>query len=76
MTFNLGLSWGMHRVTLPIVTLGTIRPEERVAARNATEFRIKLHTEIQVSVVWACLNLDPLEMPRTPYQASEGKRSQ
>ena len=26
--------------------------------------------------VWACLGVDPLDMPRTPYRASEGKRSQ
>ena len=26
--------------------------------------------------VWACLRVDPLDMPRTPYRASEGKRSQ
>ena len=34
----LGLSWVMNGVTLPIVTLGTIRPENSGAARNATEF--------------------------------------
>ena len=26
--------------------------------------------------VWACLGVDPLDMPRTPYRAREGKRSQ
>ena len=26
--------------------------------------------------VWACLGVYPLDMPRTPYRASEGKRSQ
>ena len=26
--------------------------------------------------VSACLGVDPLDMPRTPYRASEGKRSQ
>ena len=26
--------------------------------------------------VWACLEVDPLDMPRTPYWAREGKRSQ
>ena len=36
-------------VILPIVTLGTIRPEDSGAARNATEFSIKLHSETQVS---------------------------
>ena len=39
-------------------------------------FSIKLHSETQVSGVWACLGADPLDMPRTPYRASEGKRSQ
>ena len=29
----------MHGVTLPIVTLGTIRPENSGAARDATEFQ-------------------------------------
>ena len=46
-------------VILPIVTLETIRPEDSGAARNATEF----------------LGVDPLDMPRTLYRASEGKRS-
>ena len=36
-------------------------------------FSIKLHSEIQVC---SRLGLDPLDMPRTPYRASEGKRSQ
>ena len=26
--------------------------------------------------VWACLGVDPLDMPRTPYRASKGKHSQ
>ena len=26
--------------------------------------------------IWACLVVDPLDMPRTPYQVSEGKLSQ
>ena len=25
--------------------------------------------------LWSCLGVNPLVMPRTPYQASEGKRS-
>ena len=36
-------------------------------------FSIKLHSETQVS---GRHGVDPLEMPRTPYRASEGKRSQ
>ena len=41
---------------------------------------IKLLTTISRALtgaaVWACLGVDPLDMPRTPYRASEGKRSQ
>ena len=37
---------------------------------------IKLHSETQVTGRLACLGVDPLDMPRTPYRASEGKRSQ
>ena len=38
---TLGLSQGMNGVTgtLPIVTLGTFRPEDSGAARNAAEFQ-------------------------------------
>ena len=36
-------------------------------------FSIKLHSETQVS---GRLGVDLLDMPRTPYRASEGKRSQ
>ena len=38
----LGLSRGMNGLTLPIVTLGTIRPEDNGDARNATEFQHKI----------------------------------
>ena len=36
-------------------------------------FSIKLHSETQVS---GRLGVDPLDIPGTPYRASEGKRSQ
>ena len=36
-------------------------------------FSIKLHGETQVS---GRLGVDPLDMPRTPYQASKGQRFQ
>ena len=36
---TLGLSRGVNEVTLPFVSLGTIRPEDSGAARNATEFQ-------------------------------------
>ena len=26
--------------------------------------------------VWACVGVDPLDMPKPPYRAREGKRSQ
>ena len=34
-----------------------------------------LLSETQVSG-WACLGVDPLDIPGTPYRAREGKRSQ
>ena len=67
---TLGLSRGMNGVSLPIVTLGTIRPDDREMPRS---FSIKLHSETQIS---GHLGVDPLDMPRTPYRVSEGKRSQ
>ena len=33
-------------------------------------FSIELHRETQVPAIWACLGVDPLDMPRTPYRAS------
>ena len=38
-------------------------------------FSIKWLSETQVVSGWACLGVDPLDMPRTPYRAREGKRS-
>ena len=32
--------------------------------------------QIKFPAVWECLGVDPLDMTRTPYLASEGKRSQ
>ena len=62
---------------LPIVTLGTIRPEDSGAARNATEFQhLIAHAKPKSPAVWACLGVDPLNMPRTAYRASEKKHSQ
>ena len=63
------LTRGMNGVTLPVVSLGIIRPEDSGAVRNAS---IKLHSETQVWAVWACLGVDPLDMHRIPYQASGG----
>ena len=45
MLLQLGLSRGMNGVTLSIVTLGTIRPEDGGSAQSG----IKLHSETQVS---------------------------
>ena len=64
-------------VILPIVTLGTIRPEDSGAAQNATEFQHYIaQGKLKSPVVWPYLGVYPLDMPRTPYRASEGKRSQ
>ena len=38
-------------------------------------FSIKLHRETQVSGRLGMSGVDPLDMPKTPYRASEGKRS-
>ena len=65
------------RVILPAVTLGTIRPEDSGAAQNATEFQHQIaQGKLKSPAVWACLGVYPVDMPRTPYRASEGKRSQ
>ena len=63
-------------VIFPIVTLGTIRPEDSGAARNARVSALNCTAKLKSPAVWACLGVDPLDMPRTPYRASEGKRSQ
>ena len=39
-------------------------------------FSIKLHSENQVSGRLGMSGVDPLDMTRTPYRASEGKRYQ
>ena len=74
MLLTLDLSRGMNVVTLPIVTLGTIRPEDSGAARNASA--LNCTAEPKSSAVWACLGVDLLDMLRTLYCASKGKRSQ
>ena len=60
----------MNGVSFPIVTLRTIRPDDR---EMQWSFSIKLHSETQMS---ARLGVEPLDMPITPYRVSEGKRSQ
>ena len=60
----------MNGVSLPIVTLGTIRPDDR---EMPSSFSNKLHPETRMS---ARLGVEPLDMPITPYRVSEGKRSQ
>ena len=67
---TLGLSRGMNGVSLPIVTLWTIRPDDR---EMPWSFSFTLHSGTQIS---GRLGVDPLDMPRTPYRVSEGKRSQ
>ena len=41
-------------------------------------FSIELHSETQISgrLGMLCLVVNPLDMPRTPYWANVGKRSQ
>ena len=58
----LGLLWGLSD-----------GPEDRGAAELRKSFSIKLRSETQVS---GRLGVDPLDMPRTSYRTSEGKRSQ
>ena len=55
----------MESIILAIVTLGTIRPEA-----------LNYIAKPKSSAVWACLGVNPLDMPKTLYQASEGKHSQ
>ena len=52
---------------LAIVTLGTIRPDDSGAA---------FEQKNECLDAWACLRVNPLDMPGTPYWASEGKHSQ
>ena len=61
----------MNGVSLPIVTLGTIWSDDD--REMPQSFSIKLHSETRIS---DRLGVDPLDMPRTPYWVSEGKRSQ
>ena len=64
-------------VILPIATLGTIRPEDSGAAQKCHRVSaLNCTGKTQVSGVCACLGVCPLDMPRAPYRASEGKRSQ
>ena len=51
-----------------IITLGTIGPKDSGAV-----FRRKKPEPLGV---WACLAVNPLDMPRTPYWVSEKKHSQ
>ena len=73
---TLGLSQGMNCVTFPIFTPETIRPGIVGLREMPMSFSIKLHSAPKSLTVWACLGVDPLDMPRTPYRASEAKRSQ
>ena len=61
-------------VILPIVTLGTIRPNIAELRKMPRIFSIKVHSKTQVSGRLG--GVDPLDMLGTPYWASEGKRSQ
>ena len=69
LTLGLSREWSYPEgLILPIVTLGTIRPEDSGAAQNAS-FSIKLHREN------SSLRLSGGISPRranNPYRASEG----
>ena len=45
------------------------------ATTDVTTFSNRKYETYKSSAVWACLGVDPLDMPRTPYRVSEGKRS-
>ena len=62
-------------VILPIVTLGTIRPKDSGAKCHGVS-ALNCTAKPKSPAVWAYLGVDPLDMPRTPYRASGGKRSQ
>ena len=49
--------------------IAELREMPRVSSLNCT-------AKLKSPAVWACLGVYPLDMPRTPYRASEGKRSQ
>ena len=81
MCLTLGLSCGMNGVTqreLPFLSLLWGISDLRIAelCEMPWSFSIKLHSKTQVSGCLGMSGVDPLDMPRTPYRASEGKRSQ
>ena len=59
---------GMNGVSLPIVSLGIIQPEDSGAVRNAS---IKLHSETQVS---GCLAMSGGRSPRHAQNPLSGER--
>ena len=79
---TLVLSRGMNGVTqreLPFLLelWGLSDPRISELREMPRSFSIKLHSETQVSGrLGICLGMDPLDMLRTPYRASEGKLSQ
>ena len=52
---TLGLSRGMNGVTLPIIILGTIRPEDSGAARVSA---LNCTAKPKSPAVWACFGVD------------------
>ena len=43
---------------------------------NWSDTSMPTPSALKSPAIWACLGVYPLDMPRTPYRASEGKRSQ
>ena len=58
--------WSYPGVILPIVTLGTIRPRIARLRKMTRSFSINCTAKPKSLAVWACLGVDPLDMPRTP----------
>ena len=84
-TLTLGLSRGMNGVTqrelsFLLLLWGLSDPRIAELREMSRSFSIKLHSETQVSgrlgISGGGGGIGPLDMPRTPYQTSKGKRSQ
>ena len=81
--YGLGLVTWRYQVRIPVgpdichpgcanTVLKTVQRHGVYSAVDGTVCTAKLKSP----AVWACLEVYPLDMPRTPYRASEGKRSQ
>ena len=71
----IGISRGMNGVALSIVTPGEVQTEDSGAVRNASVSALNCIAQPKSPAILVCLGVDPLDMPKTPYQASEGNSS-